>query len=108
MTRGRGGQDRSASSAAVAEAPLSDISEDGKRIVLAMREDFERMKKEFIEQLQEKTERIETLTSEVAQLKEKVNSLEAKVDDAEAYERRDTLVFSGEGIPPVEPGENST
>ena len=54
MTRGRGGQDRSASSAALAEAPLSDNSEDEKRIVLAIREDFERLKKEFIEQRQER------------------------------------------------------
>ena len=59
-------------------------------------------------QLQDKTAQIEALTNEVTCLKKKINKLEEKTDDAEAYERKDVLVFSGEGIPSVEIGENCT
>ena len=30
------------------------------------------------------------------------------MDDAEAHDRRDMLVFSGEGLPPAASGENCT
>ena len=108
MTRGRSAQDRSNLMAGLVDASAADISEDGKRIVAAIREDFEKLKKEFIERMQEKNTQIETLNKEVTFLKEKVNKLEEKIDDAEAYERRDVLVMSGEAIPPVEAGESTT
>ena len=108
MSRERGGQDRSTNSAALASPRLSTTSEDGRRIVLPIREDFERLKEKFIEQLREKTVRIETLTSEVAQTWGIINSLETKADGAETYEGRDTLVFSGQVIPPAEPDASCT
>ena len=43
---------------------------------------------------------------EVDKLKSSLCKLEEKVDDADAYERRDTLVFFGDGIPASEVGEN--
>ena len=51
--------------------------------------------------------------AEISALKETNNSLETriarleeKVDDNDAYERRDCIVLSGDGIPASEPGEN--
>ena len=34
--------------------------------------------------------------------------LEERLEDADAYERRETLIFSGQGTPDVTAGENCT
>ena len=44
----------------------------------------------------------------MVKLKCSISKLEEKIEDAEAYERRDTLVFSGAGIPTAVVGENSS
>lgn len=85
-----------------------DLSEDGKKIVMALREEFERVKEDLLKELREKTTEIKTLSDEVTRLRTKVDKLEEKIDDAEAYERRDTLVFSGEAVPQVTLDENCT
>ena len=56
--------------------------------------------------LREKEEEVTRLKSEVSDLRAKVLKLEVKLDDTDAYERRDTIVFSGEGIPESTQGEN--
>ena len=108
MTRGRNTQEKSNMSVSSVDSSLGDISEDGKMIVMAIRNDIEILRREFAEQLREKNSKIESLSREVTSLREKVNKLEEKIDEAEAYERRDVLVFSGEGIPKVQAGENCT
>ena len=85
-----------------------ELSEDGKRIVQALREEFEKVKDDLNRELNERTNEIKALNEEVCRLRSRVNKLEEKVDDAEAYERRDTLVFSGEAIPQVSDDENCT
>ena len=85
---------------------ISELSEDGKRIVLAIREEMQKVKDELLDQLSIKTKEIAELSNEVATLKERVGRLEERVEEAEAYERRDTLVISGKNVPPVVPGEN--
>ena len=108
MTRGRAAQDKSASNFLSGDASLTELSEDGRNIVMAIRNDIDKLRKECLEQMNEKNLQINSLNEEVTALKEKVSKLEEKIDEAEAYERRDALVFSGEDIPPVEPGENCT
>ena len=108
MTRGRSTQEKTTMATASTDCSLNDLSEDGRRIVIAIRDEIEKLRKEFAVQLQEKTTQIHELNKEVTFHKEKINKLEEKIDDAEAYERKDALVFSGEGIPSVEPGENCT
>ena len=81
---------------------LSGLSEDGKRIVEYMRKEF----MNITELLSSKTKEIESLRQEVNDLKSIVTKMENSIDDADAYERRDTVVFSGDEIPAVTSGEN--
>ena len=93
---------------ALSESTCEELSEDGKKIVMAIREDFEKVRAELVKELSEKSAEIKTLNEEMNKLRIKVNKLEEKVDDAEAYERRDTLVFSGEAIPQASDDDNCT
>ena len=47
--------------------------------------------------LSEREEEVTRFNSEVSDLRGKILKLEVKIDDTDAYERRDTIVFSGEG-----------
>ena len=105
MSRGRSRETKASNSAMLADASHNEIYTDGQRIVMAIREDFEKLKQEFLTQMREINAQIETLNGEVANLREKISALEEKVDEAEAYERRDFLVFSGEDMPVVQTGE---
>ena len=71
-----------------------------------MTEMFADMKKEFTELVMQDREKFSKLENEVAGLRKKVCLLEEKLEDTEAYERRDTLVFSGKKIPPSQNNEN--
>lgn len=104
--RRRQQQDRNLSLQVAVESDGDDISEDGKRIIAALREEINSMKSEFLEQLHTKNNQIEGLVKEVEMLRGRVGKLEERVEDAEAYERRDTLVMSGKSVPPVVAGEN--
>ena len=106
MSRKRNQQDRLFQSQESSGDVTEDLSEDGKRIVSAIREDMAKLKAEFLDQLNIKTKVIEDLSNEIEILKAKVIKLEEKVEDSEAYERRDTLVISGKNVPPVTPGES--
>lgn len=55
--------------------------------------------------LNKKNEEVEELKSRVSTLEAKLDKLEADVDTNDAYERRDTLIVSG-NIPPATDGEN--
>lgn len=106
MSKRRQQQDRAGTLHAGVESDGDDISEDGKRIIAALREEIKFMKTEFLEQLHSKNKQIEILTKDVEVLQGRVCALEERVEDAEAYERRDTLVMSGKNIPPVMQDEN--
>ena len=84
-----------------------DMSEDGKKIVEAITLQLRALRIEFRERLEEKEKEITSLKEEVTKLKRTVSTLEEKLDDAEAYQRRDTLIFSGPGMPAGVIGENS-
>lgn len=88
------------------------LSEDGRLIVEALQEkldaiqgQLEGVKNEFLEALTSKETRIEDLECEVRTLKMKLSRVEERVDDADAYERRDTLLITGDDVPVVRDGE---
>ena len=96
---------------------LKPTSNDGKFLkpaILAAFQDFqtkfmamfEDLRKEFVGLCQEQDKKIEVLSSEVSQLKKHVSKLEEKLEDQEAYERRDTVVLSGNAVPVHSVGEN--
>ena len=60
----------------------------------------------FSELLQAKDSRVSELEDQVTSLEKKVEKLESSVDEASQYERRDTIVISGQSIPIVNQGEN--
>ena len=78
------------------------------RIIGAMRAELDDFKSEMRSLLREREDEVTLLKSEVSDLRAKVLKLEVKLDDTDAYERRDTIVFSGEGIPESTQGENSS
>ena len=89
------------------------VSSDSQLIIKEMKEEFDMIKREikdlkskFGEFLAQKDEEISELKGEIGGLKEKVKELNNVLDDNEAYERRDTVVVSGGGLPVVQRGEN--
>ena len=89
---------------------LTTLSGESKKIVDAvnskLEEKIESLREEFRMTLEAKTSQINNLESEVSNLKNRIDKLEERIDDGDAYERRDTLVFSGEGVPAATSEEN--
>ena len=108
MTRGRNRTQDMMPESSDIDISASGLSEDGRRIVAAIRDDFNKLKKDLLQQLSDKSAQIDSLNDEVKNLKMTVSKMESKIDDADAYERRDTLIISGEEVPVVTPGENCT
>ena len=67
---------------------------------------FSEMKEDFQRKIKERDDRIQTLEGDVKFLKDKVKKMDKLADEADAYERRDTLIFSGPAIPEVSSNEN--
>ena len=73
---------------------------------------FSEMKTEMLEIINARNEEIVHLKSSVEKLKSDnltlqntLTRLENTMDEGDAYERRDTLIISGNSVPKVEPGE---
>ena len=71
-----------------------------------MKKQIDNLKSYFEEKLREQNVEIETLKETNKSLETRIARLEEKVDENDAYERRDCIVLSGEGIPASETGEN--
>ena len=67
---------------------------------------FSVFKSELLNKLAEKDEQIAELRSDVNFLKNRVIKLEDQLDDNDAYERKDTLIFSGASVPIVKEDED--
>ena len=67
---------------------------------------FTKFREDIFKVLQEKDDQISGLRTEVNTLKKAVNKLEGQLDDNDAYERRDTLIFSGSTLPAAQDGED--
>ena len=85
---------------------LENLGHDAKIIITYVQLEFEKMKSEFTDLLNVKKEEVNKLKEEVASLKTVVHKLENLIDDSDAYERRDTLIFSGPEIPTFSQGES--
>ena len=81
------------------------LSPDGKLIVAAMSKQLQSMEERFTAVLTSKTNEIIELQEEVKILRGKIVKIEENIDESDAYERRDTLIFSGEKIPEFSTGE---
>ena len=97
---------------------LTPTSKDAKALIPALIElftqfemkieqNFKDMKTEFLNTLREKDSKINELRNENHSLKKRVSNLEDRIESNDQYERRDTLILSGEVIPPYSTGENS-
>ena len=69
---------------------------------------FKEMKEDFQTKIEERDAKISELSTEVKTLKDRVVKMEQLTDDADAYERRDTLILSGDKVPAFSVGENSS
>ena len=83
-----------------------DMSDESRKIVNAITIEIDALKREFSSKLVAKNAEIDQLKMEVNSLRVKMCKVEEKIDSAEAYERRDTVVFSGSGVPRSVGGEN--
>ena len=66
----------------------------------------ENMQKDFVSVVEQQDAKINELRAEITVMKKQISSLEEKIDDNEAYERRDSLVLSGNAIPPCNNNED--
>ena len=69
-------------------------------------EQFESLQENMKTSLAERNAEISTLKTEVSSLKKRVSQLEEKIEDGEAYEKRDTLIFSGAKVPVISSNED--
>ena len=68
---------------------------------------FSDLKTEVMKVLNENSAAVTEMKKEVSSLKQRVAQLEERIEDNESYERRDTLIISGQAVPPAHPGENT-
>ena len=80
---------------------------DSKKIVQVLLAKMQLMEDNFNNLLKSRDESVGILENEVGCLKLKLQALEDKIDEADQYERRDTLILSGNAIPVGKDGENS-
>ena len=85
---------------------MDDLSNDAKTIIAYVQFEFDKMKTELTATVNSKNLEIENLKGEVKSLNDKVAKLENLVDESDAYERRDTLIFSGSAVPEATTNEN--
>ena len=103
----------------------ASLSPEGKNIFSAIKAEMEKLRDDFANQMRLKDEEVTTLKEEVCSLRStvqevttlkeevsylrgRVEALTEKIDDGDAYERRDTLLISGDGLPPVAEGEDTS
>ena len=84
---------------------VESLSSEGDKIVSRIEAKIESMRQDFFAILAKKDEEIATLKESVQELRAVVSKLRNEVDEGEAYERRDTLILSGDDLPPCETGE---
>ena len=82
-------------------ADISLLTKEGKLIVSLIFKRFDQME----QTLKAKDEKISALESSMNKLQKRLDTLEQQIDSNSNYERRDTLVISG-NIPQAQPNEN--
>ena len=87
------------------EISEDDLSEEGRLIVKIIERKFDTIVTKLTEELKNRDCEVNDLRSEVNQLRIKLGRMEEKIDDADAYERRDTIILSGNDVPSATQGE---
>ena len=82
------------------------LSEESRSIVMLIRNDISELKIHFESLLKDRDEEISKLKENISELHEDLNKANIMIDDADAYERKDTVIFSGDHVPLAETGEN--
>lgn len=110
MVNTRKNVSRAASDAVVisCEVDCGDISDESRKIVELLSSKLEGAVSELKAILELKDSKINKLESELASMKREWQDLREKVEDIENFQRRDSLVISGEGIPAAAPAERTT
>ena len=67
---------------------------------------LESMQKDFVKILEEQDREIKLVKTEISDMKKQIMTLEEKIEDNEAYERRDSLILSGNALPDGSTNEN--
>ena len=97
----------SGSDSNVFDDAMSQLNDDQRFFLSIIEDKLSSISNDFKCKMDAKDAKIEGLEATIVDLKRKVVALENKIDDTEAYERRDTLIFSGGDLPPVTEGENT-
>ena len=87
------------------EISEGDLSEGGRLIVKIIERKFDTIVTKLTEELKNRDCEVIDLGSEVNQLRIRLGRMEEKIDDAYAYERRDTIILSGNDVPSAKQGE---
>ena len=85
---------------------LAKLKGDSKVMMTILLKQFKELREDFVKSSAAKDKEIGLLKNEVKTLKQNLGKLEATIDDQDAYERRDTVIVSGNSLPEVSPGEN--
>ena len=97
---------------------LTTTSKDGKNMVPAILSvfksfedkflnNFDQLRSDFLQISKDQDNKINDLSQEINKMKRRIDTLEESIDNDNAYERRDTLVLSGNAIPLGNKDENS-
>ena len=84
---------------------LAKLKGDSKLMMNILLGQFKDLRTEFTNVTAAKNEEINELRNELGDLKKTVNKLEEMIDSQDSYERRDTIILSGNDIPEVSTGE---
>ena len=84
---------------------INKLKGDNKLMMTVMLKQFNELKEEFSQAMTAKNEEIDVLKNHVKTLQKTVGKLEESLDDQDAYERRDTVIISGNNLPEVHTGE---
>ena len=88
-----------------------NLSSDGKLLVTIMQEEFTKLRNEmqtdFQQMMHLKNEEIKQLKDQIHILDGNLAKMKENIDEGDAYERRDTILLSGNSIPVFSQGENT-
>ena len=85
---------------------IDDLGDESRSIVMLIRNDITEMKSHFETLLKKKDNEISKLKQDVTELQKELSKAKSMIDDADAFERKDTVILSGDHIPVAETGEN--
>ena len=89
----------------------AELSNDSKAIIASIRNEFNMLRSEFVvlkTVLENKNTEITAIKAKVSVLEDEIVYLKDNLDSADAYERRDAIIISGNDIPVVTNGEISS